>query len=120
MEKRKIKCRKKTINENSNLSIYSFNNFEDYLYFCSSIIQENKNTYSILKKSVLYLYNSKYYLCIKTTNSNINMFKQIHCTAIEFAKHINNPVFFERKLKEYGKIIFNTNAINNCVKYFNK
>ena len=95
-----------------------FNTFDEYLDFCASLIKENTNTYTLLKKSSLYLYNSKYYLCINISSKKISLFNHIHYSIIEFASHINDPLLFERKLKEYGKIIFKTNAINKCLIYF--
>ena len=95
-----------------------FNTFDEYLEFCTSLIGNNENTYSFFKKSSLYLYESKYYLCLYINSKTINSFKPIHFSIIEFATHINNSVLFERKLKEYGKVIFKTNAINSCIKHF--
>lgn len=95
-----------------------FNTFDEFLDFCASIVRDKKSTYSFLRKSTLYLYKSKYYLCLYINDKDINAFKQIHYSIIEFASHINNSDLFERKLKEYGKFIFKTNAINNCIKHF--
>ena len=50
---------------------------------------------------------------------DISSFKPVHYSIIEFASHVNNSSLFERKLNEYGKVIFKTNAIQNCVKHFN-
>ena len=96
-----------------------FNTFDEFLEFCTSIVKEDNNTYTFLKKSSLYLYKSNYYLCLYINEKDLDFFKSIHYSIIEFASHINNSELFERKLKEYGKIIFKTNAINNCVKHFN-
>ena len=93
-----------------------FNIFDEYLEFCKSLSQNN--TYSFLKKTSLYLFKSKYYLCLYVNEKDINTFKAVHYSLIEFASHISSSELFERKLKEYGKIIFKTNAINNCVKHF--
>ena len=76
------------------------------------------NTYVLLKKSSLYLYKSKYYLCVYINDKNMNSFKSIHYSIIEFGTHVNNSDMFERKLKEYGNVVFKTNAINNCIKHF--
>lgn len=97
-----------------------FNNFDDYLEFCiyfNKIL--NNTTYLKFRKCSLYQYNSKYYLCINISNRNLNLFKPIHYAITEFATCINNSELFERKLNEYGYIIFKTNAINNCIKHFN-
>lgn len=97
-----------------------FNTFDEYLEFCNSLTNNKDNaTYTFLKKSTLYLYKSKYYLCLYVNEKNINSFKSFHYLIIEFASHINNSDLFESKLREYGKVIFKTNAINNCVKHFN-
>ena len=95
-----------------------FNTFDEYLEFCTSLVKDEKNTYTFLRKSALYLYKSNYYLCLYVNEKDINKFKQIHYSIIEFASHVNNSDLFERKLKEYGKIILKTNAIKACEKYF--
>ena len=92
-----------------------FNTFEEYLEFCLSLLD---NTYSLLKNSSLYLYKSKYYLCFNINEKHINFFNSIHYSIIEFSSYIDNPALFERKLREYGKTIFKTNAIDNCLKHF--
>jgi len=51
-------------------------------------------------------------------SKNIDFFKSVHYSIIEFGNHVNNSELFERKLKEYGKTIFEINAINNCIKHF--
>ena len=112
-------AKRKTSNPCSKLSIYMFNTFDEYLEFCTSIANNTQDTtYTLLKNASLYLYKSKYYLCLYVDENNVNDFKSIHYSIIEFALQINNPELFERKLKEYGKIIFKNNAINNCVKHF--
>ena len=80
---------------------------------------DNNNTYSFLEKSILYLYNSKYYLCLNISKDDFSFFEPLHYSIVEFASLVNGSELFERKLKEYGKLIFKTNAINNCIKYFN-
>lgn len=120
-QKKKVKVKRKNIVPEDCLSIYRFNTFDDYLEFCNYINSKiNSNTYLKLKKSSLYLYNSKYYLCVNINNIDLNIFKSIHCSIVEFGTHVANSDLFERILIEYGKLIFKTNAINNCVKHFCK
>ncbi len=95
-----------------------FDTFDEYLEFCKSLNKSQEDTYTFLKKAALYLYKSKYYLCLYISDKDINEFKSIHYSIIEFATHINNSDLFERKLKEYGKPIFKTNAIKTCIKHF--
>ena len=116
--KKNLKVKRKNLNSFTNLSIYSFNTFDEYLEFCTALNSDKLHTYAFIKKSILYLYNSKFYLCLYVNSEDIFSFKQIHFLIIEFGIHINNSELFERKLKEYGKIVFKKNAINNSVKYF--
>lgn len=116
-ERKKLKVKRKNLELENGLSIYMFNTFDDYLEFCNHVQKYlNNNTYIKLDQTSLYKYNSKYYLCI--TNINLDNFKTIHCSIVEFATHITNSDLFERKLIEYGKVIFKTNAINECIKVF--
>ena len=78
----------------------------------------NNQIYLKLKKVSLCLYNSIYYLCIHINQSNLSIVKAINCEISEFGNSVSNPELFERKLLEYGKVIFKTNAISNCVKAF--
>ena len=117
---KKVKAKRKTSFPTNNLSIYMFNNFDDYLEFCNYLNNTlNNTTYSKLRKSSLYQYNSKYYLCINIANKDLSLFNSIHYAITEFATYINNSELFERKLNEYGYVIFKTNAINNGIKHFN-
>lgn len=116
-EKKKLKVKRKNIELESNLSIYLFNTFDEYLEFCNYIQKYiNNTTYTQLAKTSLYQYNSKYYLCIN--NICLDTFKFIYYSIVEFATHITNSDLFERKLVEYGKVVFKTNAINGCIKAF--
>lgn len=115
-EKIQSKTKRESINEISN--IYMFNTFNEYLDFCSFLNKFLKNIYSFLKKSTLYLYNSKYYLCLHITNKDIEKLKHIQYLIVEFAHTVTNSDLFEEKLKESGKVIFNKNAIDNTIKTF--
>lgn len=117
--KKQVKIKRKTFIINSNLVIYSFNTFDDYCEFCNYLSLHFKNeTFIRLKKSSLHLYNSKYYLCVHINRTNLPIVKSIIYEISEFGNSIDNPELFERKLLEYGKIIFKANAISNCVKAF--
>lgn len=117
--KKQVKIKRKTSTVNEGLVIYSFNSFDDYCEFCKYLSLHLKSeTYLKLKKVSLCLYNSKYYLCIHINKSNLPIVKAINCEISEFGNSVDNPELFERKILEYGKIIFKTNAISNCVKAF--
>ena len=117
--KKQVKIKRKTSTINEDLVIYSFNSFDDYCEFCKYLSLHLKSeTYLKLKKVSLCLYNSKYYLCIHINKSNLPIVNTINCEISEFGNSVKNPDLFERKLLEYGKVIFKTNAILNCVKAF--
>ena len=117
--KKQVRIKRKTSTINENLVIYSFNSFDDYCEFCKYLSLHLKSeTYLKLKKVSLCLYNSKYYLCIHINKSNLPIVNTINCEISEFGNSVKNPDLFERKLLEYGKVIFKTNAILNCVKAF--
>lgn len=119
LNKKPVKIKRKTSSINNSLVIYSFNSFDDYCEFCNYLnLHLNNETFTKLKKVSLYLYNSKYYLCIHITKTNLSIVKTINYEISEFGNNIDNPELFERKLLEYGKIIFKTNAIYNCIRTF--
>ncbi len=119
LNKKPVKIKRKTSSINNSLVIYSFNSFDDYCEFCNYLnLHLNNETFTKLKKVSLYLYNSKYYLCIHITKTNLSIVKTINYEISEFGNSIDNPELFERKLLEYGKIIFKTNAIYNCIRTF--
>ena len=121
-DKEKIKkpiAKRKTLNEKINISVYEFESFDNFVEFCAYLSTNiDNNTYLKLKKSTLYSYNNKYYLVININNFKLDVFKTLHCSIIEFGKYISNSDIFERKLIEYGKVIYKTNAIGKCTKVF--
>ena len=117
-QKKKINAKRKTFSPNNNLSIYVFNDFEDYLEFCNYLNNNLDSTTYLKLKTSLYKYNSKYYLCINILNKNLNDFKFLHYAIAEFGSHVNNSDLFKRKLNEYGKVNFKANAIKNSIKIF--
>ena len=71
-----------------------------------------------LKNSTLILYKNNYYLILNNLKLNVSDLKSFSYTISEFSTKIKNDDLLERKLREYGKIIFNKNAITTCLKYF--
>ena len=114
---KKPKIKRKTINAVNNIAIYEFDNFDSFIELCKNI---DSTTYSKMKKASLYKLNSKYYLILNIKGLQLNSFKSLHCYTIEFGKFITNSDLFERKLFEYGTIIFKTNAIEKCTNAFLK
>ena len=73
---------------------------------------------SKLKNSSLILFKNKYFLILNNLKLNISELKSFSCTISEFAFRVKNEALLERKLKEYGKVIIQKNAVSTCLKYF--
>ena len=113
------KAKRRIAKPNKALSIYSFSSFDEFCDFCIYIANSTLNQYiSNLKNSSLILLKGKYYLVLNNLKLSIPDLKSFSYTAAEFASRIINEDLFERKLKEYGKIIIPKNAISTCLKYF--
>ena len=112
---KKPKIKRNAINLVNNIAIYEFDNFDNFIELCKNI---HNTTYPKMKKTSLYKLNSKYYLVLNIKGLNLDSFKFLHCYIIEFGKFITHSDLFERKLLEYGAIIFKTNAIEKCVYTF--
>lgn len=119
LQKKQVTPKRKLSSINNKLYIYQFDNFDNFCEYCSYINSINDvDLFSDFKKSFLYLYKGNYYLVLHTNSSNIKHLKSFHYIIIEFAICLNNSSLFERKLIEYGKIIFKENAISSCLKHF--
>ena len=114
---KKPAIRRQTTTPNKLLSIYKFNNFDEFCEFCS-YINTNSKYVNKLKNSTLVLYKNTYYLILNNLKLNVIDLKSFSYTILEFASRSKNEDLLERKLREYGKIIFNKNAITTCLKYF--
>lgn len=115
----KPKIKRLSTTPNKLLSIYSFNNFDEFCEFCNYINTSSLNKcISKLKSSSLVLFKGHYYLILNNLKLNVADLKSFSYTISEFASRTKNEDLLERKLREYGKIIFNKNAIATCLKYF--
>lgn len=115
----KPKVKRLSITPNKALSIYKFNSFDDFCDFCNYINGDVLNKYiPKLKSSSLILYKNTYYLILNNLKLNIRDFKAFSASVSEFSSRVKNEELLDRKLKEYGKVIFNKNAIEACLKYF--
>lgn len=118
-KKKSLKVKRKYTTNTNHMSIYSFNSFENYCLFCSSLkgtIVKNINKFS--KNISLYMFKNTYYLVIKNINIDFENSKLFYNLISEYANVIHKSDIFEYKLKEYGNVIFENNAIKKCVKYF--
>lgn len=115
---KKITAKRKSATLNSENLVYSFNSFEDFCTF-SSFIVTFKNFNTIAKSTVLYTYNSNYYLLFSKLNLEHPYIKKFYTLITEFGTYVNNSDLFSYKLFERGKVVLKNNAIKLCLKHFN-
>jgi len=116
--KKTVKAKIKSFSPNNVSSINVFNHFDDFCSFCSNINNISNLPASHFKTASLFHYDDKYYLILNNSKLGKEVVKTIFSMISEFATPIKNEVLFERKLREYGKVIFKKNAIHDCLKYF--
>ena len=120
LKKKNVHIRRKNPSINLEKTIYSFESFDVFCEFCSFLRNtlEEKEISDFAKKSDLYEYNSNYYLVLSNINVDSKNLKHICSSITEFAHFVNSSELFESKIKEYGKLIIEKNAIITCAKYF--
>ena len=117
-KKKSVRAKIKSVTPNKLLSANAFNSFDDFCSFCTYVKNTDILAKSKLKSASLVLYNDKYYLIFSNLKLDIKEFKALYSTLTEFSSAVRNGAIFERKISEYGKVIFKKDAINECIKYF--
>lgn len=92
--------------ENQNL-VYCFSTFDNFIDFCFEI-KKTPNKYL----NSLYSFKDKYYLVFNNLHLNETLFKNISSILSDFGDYVPYPNMFYYKLKEYGEILIEKNAIN--------
>lgn len=119
LKRKKVKTSRKFTKLNKEVSIYCFKTFDDFTDYCTSL---DEGLFEDLKKSfansILYSYNSNYYLLLKDISASPTLINKFSSDIAEFATTVHNPKLFSKKLSEYGKIIMKKNAIKLCKKHF--
>ena len=109
---------KKNIENFSSSFIYKFDNFENFVALCNflnNLSDLNLNEFS--KNISLILYNNTYYLYDTNTENYHILLDYMQHIFSEFGNRVLSP-FIEGCLNEYGKTIFETNAIVNTFLFF--
>jgi adapter protein MecA 1/2 len=101
---------KVTLDESKEL-IFSFDDFENVIQVSTYL-----NTLSVNGGQVFYMAN-RYYMLLRQDELNDNNKEDIIALLSEFA---SPSIVTSYRLKEYGKIIIKTNAIQTIMKAFNK
>lgn len=104
-KKKNLKLKRKNVSLNLENNIYQFESFDDVCEFIN-VIDLTK-----LENNSLYSLQNIYYL--KTSKMPFN-------DILEYASISRSPKLLEAKLKEYGTLIIENNALETIAKYFNK
>ena len=120
LRRKSLHIKRKNSDINLKKTIYSFDSFDTFCDFCLFLrdtINERQIT-EFARTSDLYEYNSNYYLVLSDINVESSSLKYICASITEFAHFVNSSELFERKIKEYGKIIMPNSALLTCMEHF--
>lgn len=120
LKRKNVHIKRKNPAINLAKTIYSFDSFDTFCDFCVFLKDtlEEIQISKFAKKMDLYEYNSNYYLIFSDINVNSSVLKYICSSITEFAHFVNSSELFERKIKEYGRLVAKDNAIITCLEYF--
>lgn len=118
-EKKKFKVSRKMPALNSASLIYKFNSFEDFCDFVKFISTlELTNIDKVSKSSMLYCYNTYYYLVFNNINVKYPSLKSLYTAITEFATYVNYSDALVAKFHESASLILKDHVIKTCMKYF--
>ena len=99
--------------------IFKFDNFDDFINLCTYL---NNFSYlclnEISKNFSLIYYNCTYYLKFTDIEHCSIVLDYIKTFFSEFGKDVSGTVGIDGILNEYGKVIFQKNAISRCINSF--
>lgn len=118
-EKKKFKVSRKVPNLTSTSLIYRFNSFEDFCDFAKFVsASELPDIDKVSKSSMLYCYNTYYYLIFNNINAKYPQLKAVYSAITEFAKYVDYSDALAAKLHESATLVIKDHAIKVCSKYF--
>lgn len=118
-KKKTFRTKRKITNTTNGKLLYSFNSFDDFCLFCTSLDKNIvKNITKISDNISLYLFKNSYYLLIDNINSSYIYTKAFANCISEFGTYTHNTDIVCYELSEYGKVVIKNNAIKTCLKYF--
>lgn len=120
LKRKNVHIKRKNPTINLDKTIYSFESFDAFCEFCTFLRNtlDEEQILNFARESDLYEYNSNYYLILSNINVNSTSLKYICSSITEFAHFVNSSELFESKVKEYGKLVIEQNAILTCMEYF--
>ena len=103
-----------SIDNNNSYKVFRFKNFDNFISFCKYIKNMNYfNAKKLSKDFSLVLYENTYYLSILNID---NLSPHLLLALTEFSDTMSYSPYIDGFLNEYGKIIFNGDAICKCIK----
>lgn len=118
---KKLNIKRKTPTIDSKKVIYCFDHFDEFLGYCEFLKNDIlKYLEDFTSHTRLYEYHGKYYFVLENIKANDHLLKSFASSITEFAHFVDNSDLFESKLLEYGTVIFNDNAVSECLKHFIK
>ena len=109
----------KTISSLDNSFVFKFNCFDDFIALCTFLNNlSDLNLKYFSENFSLIFYNNTYYLYDSDISKYSILLDYMKETFSEFGTRIYNSTEIEGILNEYGKVIFENNAIVNCIFHF--
>ena len=109
----------KTISSLDNSFVFKFNCVDDFIALCTFLNNlSDLNLKDFSENFSLIFYNNTYYLYDSDISKYSILLDYMKETFSEFGTRIYNSTEIEGILNEYGKVIFENNAIVNCIFHF--
>ena len=106
--------RKINVFENK-ISLYKFETLELFFAFSKYLFEKNLDIFLLLnEKNSLYFYNNSYFLVINKLSLDKKILFKITSLFSEFSDYIILSENSFQKLKEFGQILIQNNAIYSC------
>ena len=116
---KRLKFKRKKLDNNYKNTIYIFNSFEEFCNFCLYCSKSNLQDLKGFAKNIsLYEYKNSYYLVFSSIDTNYLYINLFYSSISEFANLSSTSLVFRSKLIEHGKPIFKSNAIKKGIQYF--
>ena len=117
--KKKVHIKRKSVDLNKPVAIYSFASFEDLCLFCKFLENSNLNAMLGTVDTIsFHELEGKYYLRFSKIHSNLVLLKGFCSSITEFANYVPNSDLFEGKLMEHGTTIVAKEAVKVLSRYF--
>ena len=100
---------------NHKISLYKFETLETFFTFSEYLFQKNPEIFLLLnEKNSLYLYGNCYFLAIDKLFLDKKILFKITSLFSEFSDYIHVSENTFQKLKEFGELLIEKNAIYSC------